>query len=80
LRSTREPGSSPCRQPGIFEMDFAGYDRVLAQASAGTGLRVFRTHGFLADFPQSSRGDWLYRDNTHLSLKGSLFFADKYDF
>ncbi|MGE5866212.1 MAG: acyltransferase family protein [Rhizobacter sp.] len=80
MRSTREPGSSPCRQPGIFEMDFAGYDRVLAQVSAGTGLRVFRTHGFLADFPQSSRGDWLYRDNTHLSLKGSLFFADKYDF
>jgi hypothetical protein len=80
MRSTREPGTAPCRQPGIFELDFAGYDRVLAQGAAGTGLQVFRTHRFLTGFPQSLTGDWLYRDNTHLSYKGSMFFTDKYDF
>lgn len=80
MQSTREPGTAPCRSAGIFEMDFERYDRVLALGSKGNGMRVFRTHGHLGHFPQTPQGDWFYRDNTHLSVKGSMFFADKYDF
>ena len=82
LRCLSAPSGSTggCDHSKVFTSDFGPYDVLLEEVTRQTGVRVFRTQQWMEHFPRESNGDWLYRDETHLSLKGSLFFADKFDF
>lgn len=62
-----------------FSTDFADYDRLLQAVTAQTRARIFDTRPYLrGNFPVNPQGVLTYRDNSHLSRDGSLFFADKY--
>ncbi|MBL8476019.1 MAG: acyltransferase [Methyloversatilis sp.] len=41
------------------------------------GVEIVRTHQLLISFPYSNSGVLLYRDETHLSLKGSVYVGDR---
>jgi hypothetical protein len=42
-------------------------------------MKIFDTRQYMGDhFPVNAQGIPLYRDGTHLSVAGSLFFKDKY--
>lgn len=61
--------------------DFDQYNQMIADVQQKTHLKVFDTRPYVqGNFPVDSGGNLLYRDATHLSHLGSLFFADKYDF
>lgn len=61
--------------------DFDKYNQMIADVQQKTHLKVFDTRPYLkGNFPVDSGGNLLYRDATHLSHTGSLFFADKYEF
>jgi peptidoglycan/LPS O-acetylase OafA/YrhL len=70
---------SACNK-NIFVDDFDIYNSIINEIETLTNAQVFRSDKYLKYFPRSNFGDWFYRDNTHLSLKGSMFFSDKYDF
>lgn len=73
-------GHDNCDYTKVFNFDFAPYEKLLTKVSQETGAKIFRTQPYLQHFPRDANGAWLYRDENHFSLKGSLFFADKYDF
>ena len=61
--------------------DFSSYDKMLAAVLQNTNAEVFDTRPFMkGNFPIDASGNLNYRDSDHLSLGGSLFFADKYHF
>ena len=61
--------------------DFAEYDKILTTVQKNTHVQIFDTRPYIADnFPIDKAGNFNYRDLTHLSYRGSLFFADKYHF
>jgi len=61
--------------------DFAEYDKILATVQKNTHVQIFDTRPYIADnFPIDKAGNFNYRDSTHLSYRGSLFFTDKYHF
>ena len=64
----------------IFVSDFDIYNSIIDDIENLTNAKVFHTDKYLKYFPRSKNGDWLYRDGTHLSRKGSMFFMDKFDF
>ena len=71
--------SANCQASSIFINDFNQYDLMLSEAVKKTSFSVFYTHQFLdGNFPLDKNGLPAYRDNTHLSIHGSLFFVDKY--
>ena len=41
------------------------------------GVKIINTDDALDHFPYTAAGDLLYRDQTHLSREGSLYFAEK---
>lgn len=62
-----------------FAPDVEKYDRMLAEVKEATSLVVFDVHPYLkGNFPVGPNGIPKYRDVNHLSLEGSMFFADKY--
>jgi hypothetical protein len=64
-----------------FVNDFDQYNQMIADVQQKTRLKVFDTRPYLkGNFPIDANGNLNYRDPTHLSYPGSLFFADKYDF
>ena len=64
-----------------FVQDFDRYDLLMSKVGSATHARVFFTHNYLdGNFPVSKSGIPTYRDSTHLSIAGSMFFADRYDF
>lgn len=74
--------SSRCNLSDIaFVNDFDQYNQMIADVQQKTRLKVFDTRPYLkGNFPIDANGNLHYRDPTHLSYPGSLFFADKYDF
>lgn len=61
--------------------NFDQYNSMIADVQKKTHLKVFDTRPYLkGNFPVDANGNLHYRDATHLSYAGSLFFADKYDF
>lgn len=68
-----------CGSSTIFTTDFLGYEALISSVRGLTSVRVFDTHKYLSEFPISVAGEWFYRDSTHLSYKGSMFFADKFE-
>lgn len=77
---SEKTGSDACASNVSFIRDFEKYDKLLSEAVVETGAEIFYTHRYLDNFPKSKNGEWLYRDGNHLSLRGSIFFASKYDF
>ena len=78
LKESRLGKIGECDRREIFRYDFEKYEKLISQVLSQTGAKVFYTHDYLNNFPRSWSGDWLYRDGTHLSLKGSFFFSSKY--
>ena len=61
--------------------DFEVYDKMIAELQKLTHVEIFDTRPYLAEnFPVDFDGNLNYRDSTHLSYRGSLFFSDKYRF
>ena len=61
--------------------DFDQYDKMIEEVKVSTNIQIFETHPFIAgNFPVDPQGNLTYRDSTHLSLSGSMFFADKFKF
>jgi hypothetical protein len=61
--------------------DFAVYDKMIEELQKLTHVEIFDTRPYLAEnFPVDIDGNLNYRDSTHLSYRGSLFFSDKYRF
>jgi hypothetical protein len=61
--------------------DFEVYDKMIAELQKLTHVEIFDTRPYLAkNFPVDFDGNLNYRDSTHLSYRGSLFFSDKYRF
>ena len=61
--------------------DFDEYDKILAAIQKNTHVQILNTRPYIANnFPIDKAGNFNYRDSTHLSYRGSLFFADKYHF
>lgn len=61
--------------------DFEMYDNMIEELKKITHVEIFDTRPYLAEnFPVDSDGNLNYRDSTHLSYRGSLFFSDKYRF
>ena len=59
--------------------EFELYDRMLKRVAEESPVRVIPTHSYLGKyFPVNDKGIPAYRDSSHLSLEGSLFFKDKY--
>ncbi len=65
----------------IFIHDFEQYDRMLSDVKKKTSAQVFETHRFIkGNFPITKNGLPGYLDKDHLTVNGSQFFTDKYDF
>lgn len=65
----------------IFIRDFEQYDLMLSEVKKNTSAQVFETHQFLqGNFPITKNGLPGYVDKNHLSVNGSKFFTDKYDY
>jgi hypothetical protein len=63
----------------IFVDDFSEYDRLIKSLVSKNKVEVFETHKYLkGNFPVDAFGMPTYRDYSHLSINGSLFFSDKY--
>ena len=62
-----------------FKFNAIKYDEMLKELQTETNIKIFYTHPFLDNFP-IKEGDLLYREETHLSLKGSLYLSTFYDF
>lgn len=63
----------------IFIDDFNGYDRLIKDLVSKNKVEIFYTHKYLkGNFPVDILGVPTYRDYSHLSINGSLFFSDKY--
>jgi peptidoglycan/LPS O-acetylase OafA/YrhL len=61
--------------------DFALYDKMILEVQKDTSLSIFDTRPFIAgNFPIDKSKNLNYRDATHLSKSGSLFFSDKFNF
>ena len=61
--------------------DFSSYDRMLAEVQRNTKVEIFDTRPYMnGNFPIDADGNLNYRDSTHLSNRGSLYFSDKYHF
>ena len=63
----------------IFIYDFDQYNMMLETVKKDTGAEIFQTHSYLeGNFPITKNKLPAYVDKDHLSVIGSLFFADKY--
>lgn len=61
--------------------DFAEYEKMISEVQSKTGVYVFRGNQYLVGtFPIDRDANLYYRDATHLTYRGSMFFADKYNF
>jgi len=61
--------------------DFSVYDRMLLDVEKNTKVQIFDTRPYInGNFPVDADGNLNYRDSTHLSYRGSLYFSDKYNF
>jgi hypothetical protein len=61
--------------------DFSSYDKMIAEVKTRTEIKIFETHPHInGNFPMNPQGNLTYRDSTHLSMGGSMFFADKFKF
>ena len=61
--------------------DFSVYDRMLSDVKKNTKVQIFDTRPYIdGNFPIDADGNLNYRDSTHLSYRGSLYFSDKYNF
>lgn len=76
---SREGG---CNADQLSMIDnFEEYDKILAQVQKHTKVEIFDTRPYInGNFPIGPEGNLTYRDKTHLSYGGSLFFSDKYRF
>ena len=64
-----------------FNNDFNEYDKLISIVQKRTHLEVFDTRPYLKEnFPIDLQGNLNYRDSSHLSRIGSLYFSDKYNF
>jgi peptidoglycan/LPS O-acetylase OafA/YrhL len=64
----------------IFIDDFNEYDRLIKDLTLKNNVEIFDTHKYLkGNFPVDIFGVPTYRDYSHLSINGSLFFRDKFD-
>ncbi len=67
-------------QIGLID-DFANYNKLIETLLSNTQVKVFDTRPYIKGiFPIDGKDNLNYRDSTHLSYGGSMFFADKYDF
>jgi peptidoglycan/LPS O-acetylase OafA/YrhL len=65
----------------IYVDDFDQYNKMIFEAKKTTNLRVFDTNQFLSkNFPITPNGLPGYFDKEHLTVNGSKFFSDKYNF
>ena len=63
----------------MFVQDFERYQSLVHELKARTSVQIFDTHQFIdGNFPVDKDGLPMYRDYSHLSIAGSLFFKDKY--
>lgn len=62
-----------------FLFNFSQYDDLIEELENKTDIKVFNTHEYLNNFPIKD-GSFFYRDETHLSTKGSLYLSRFYDF
>ncbi|GAA6210556.1 hypothetical protein NBRC116602_02960 [Hyphomicrobiales bacterium 4NK60-0047b] len=57
------------------------YNKFIDRLEKETNITIFRTHPYLHDnFVFNKNGLPSYRDGSHLSESGSMYFSDKYDF
>lgn len=61
-----------------FVDDYQMYEKLIIDVQKRVKFEVFRSDKYLDNFPMDLAGDFTYRDPHHLSMKGSLFYADKY--
>ncbi len=65
----------------IFVQDFDRYDQMLSEVKKKTSATIFDTHQFISgNFPITKNGLPGYLDKDHLTVNGSQFFTNKYDF
>jgi peptidoglycan/LPS O-acetylase OafA/YrhL len=63
----------------IFVDDYSEYNRLIKDLILRDNLKIFDTRKYLkGNFPVDKYGVPTYRDYSHLSINGSLFFSDKY--
>ncbi|WP_353427864.1 acyltransferase [Polynucleobacter sp. MWH-UH19D] len=63
----------------IFIDDYSQYDRLIKDLVIKHNLEIFDARKYInGNFPVDKYGVPMYRDYSHLSINGSLFFADKY--
>lgn len=75
------PSQSKCIfDKNYFNYDFIEYDEMISIVQKKTNVKIFDTRPFWKNFPIDSDGNLNYRDSTHLSRIGSLYFSDKYNF
>jgi hypothetical protein len=69
-----------CRlDESIFIDDFDEYDKLIKDLVSKNKVDVFYTHKYInGNFPVDIFGIPTYRDQSHLSINGSLFFKDKF--
>lgn len=61
--------------------DFQDYDKMITEIKKSTNIKIFYTHQYIrGNFPVDEKLNLTYRDSTHLSYLGSMFFSDKYSF
>lgn len=64
----------------IFRDDFKEYDGLIENLVLKNKVEVFYTHKYLNNnFPVDLFGIPTYRDHSHLSINGSLFFSEKFN-
>lgn len=71
---------APCDYQDLIVWDeFEQYDMMLKRVAEQSPVRVIQTHPYVGKyFPVNEKGIPTYRDSSHLSLEGSLFFKDKF--
>jgi peptidoglycan/LPS O-acetylase OafA/YrhL len=69
-----------CRlDESIFIDDFDEYNKLINDLVSKNKVDVFYTHKYInGNFPVDISGIPTYRDHSHLSINGSLFFKDKF--
>lgn len=74
--------SNQCKlDTSTFVNDFVRYKSLVAEITRRTSVEVFDTHQYLeGNFPVDKNGIPTYRDYSHLSINGSMFFSDKYSY